>query len=81
MKVISKKGSVIIFLKNDKYGTFDLEENIEICERSPYIQSVIEEFEHYWRKKYIYEKSDNNKIFSNEKDFSNWFSFIEYWKS
>ena len=81
MKVINKKGSVIIFFKDSEYCAFDLEENTEICERSPYIQYITEKFEHYWRKKYIYEKSDNNKIFTDEKGFSDWFSFMEYWKS
>jgi hypothetical protein len=81
MKIIKKKGAVIIFLKDDKYCALDLDKNMEICERSPYFQYVIEEFEHYWRKKYIYEKSGNNSIFSDEKDFSDWFSFMEFWKS
>lgn len=78
MKVINKKGTVIIFQEDNQYGVKDLETDKEVCSRSKYIQEIKEEFEYYWRRKYLFEESENSGIFSDEKEFFNWNSSIVY---
>ncbi|NVM04558.1 MAG: hypothetical protein HWN67_19705 [Candidatus Helarchaeota archaeon] len=78
MRVINKKGTVIIFEEDNQYGVKDLETDKEICKRSKYIQEVKEEFEHYWRRKYLFKESENSGIFSDEKGFFDWNSSIMY---
>ena len=78
MRVINKKGTVIIFQEDNQYGVKDLETDKEVCKRSKYIQEIIEVFEHYWRRKFLFKESKNSSIFSDEKEFFNWKSSIIY---
>jgi len=78
MRVIDKKGTVIIFQEDNQYGVKDFETDKEVCRRSKYIQEINEEFEHYWRKKFLFKESKNSSIFSDEKGFFNWNSSLIY---
>ena len=50
----------------------------EVCEKSPHVQVVKEEFEHYWRKKYYSKTTKDNVIYNDRKGFFSWNSVKEY---
>lgn len=52
MKTVRKKGSVLLYKKNQLYGVIDLDTQEYLMDESPYIQAAKEVFEHYWRRKY-----------------------------
>ena len=76
MDILKKKNSIILYQEGEQFGIKDLETNQDICEKSPLIQLVKEEFEHYWRRKNRLIR--NNAVFENDKGFFNWDSVENY---